>query len=32
MGGLSIVVFGLIAATARRIWVENKVDFAEPAT
>lgn len=30
LGGLSIVVFGLIAATAGRIWVENKVDFAEP--
>ncbi|HEV7436024.1 MAG TPA: solute carrier family 23 protein [Pseudorhizobium sp.] len=30
IGGLSIVVFGLIAATAGRIWVENKVDFAEP--
>jgi uracil-xanthine permease len=30
IGGLSIVVFGLIAATAGRIWVENKVDFSEP--
>lgn len=28
LGGLSIVVFGLIAATAARIWVANKVDFA----
>lgn len=28
IGGLSIVVFGLIAATAARIWVINKVDFA----
>jgi putative pyrimidine permease RutG len=28
IGGLSIVVFGLIAATAGRIWVENKVDFS----
>jgi len=28
IGGLSIVVFGLIAATAGRIWVENGVDFA----
>jgi xanthine/uracil permease len=28
LGGLSIVVFGLITATAGRIWVENKVDFA----
>jgi putative pyrimidine permease RutG len=30
LGGLSIVVFGLIAATAGRIWVENAVDFANP--
>ncbi len=30
LGGLSIVVFGLIAATAGRIWVENRVDFSEP--
>src|SRR3954452_11632301 len=29
IGGLSIVVFGLIAATAGRIWVEARVDFAE---
>jgi putative pyrimidine permease RutG len=29
IGGLSIVVFGLIAATAGRIWVENGVDFAQ---
>lgn len=30
IGGLSIVVFGLIAATAGRIWVEGKVDFSNP--
>jgi putative pyrimidine permease RutG len=30
MGGLSIVVFGLITATAGRIWVENRVDFSNP--
>jgi len=30
LGGLSIVVFGLIAATAGRIWVENGVDFSKP--
>lgn len=30
IGGLSIVVFGLIAAMAGRIWVENKVDFSDP--
>lgn len=29
LGGLAIVVFGLIAATAGRIWVENKVDFSD---
>ena len=28
LGGLSIVVFGLIAATAGRIWVQNAVDFS----
>lgn len=30
LGGLAIVVFGLIAATAGRIWVENNVSFADP--
>ena len=30
IGGLSIVVFGLIAAAAGRIWVENRVDFSQP--
>jgi len=30
IGGLSIVLFGLIAAMAGRIWVENKVDFSNP--
>ena len=30
LGGLAVVVFGLIAATAGRIWVENKVNFSEP--
>ena len=30
IGGLSIVVFGLIAATAGRIWAENRVDFSDP--
>jgi putative pyrimidine permease RutG len=28
-GGVSIVVFGLIAVAGARIWVENKVDFSE---
>jgi uracil-xanthine permease len=28
LGGMSIVLFGLIAATGARIWVENRVDFA----
>jgi putative pyrimidine permease RutG len=30
IGGLSIVLFGLIAAMAGRIWGENKVDFSDP--
>ncbi len=30
LGGLEIVLFGLIAAMAGRIWVENRVDFANP--
>lgn len=29
LGGLSIVLFGLIAATGARIWVENGVDFGK---
>lgn len=29
LGGLAIVLFGLIAATGGRIWVENKVDFSK---
>lgn len=28
IGGLTIVVFGLISATAGRIWVQNNVDFS----
>lgn len=28
IGGLELVVFGLIAATAGHIWVENRVDFS----
>ena len=31
MGGVSIVVFGLIAVAGAKIWVDNKVDFADPA-
>jgi uracil-xanthine permease len=30
IGGLSLVVFGLIAATAGRIWVVARVDFSDP--
>jgi uracil-xanthine permease len=30
IGGLSFVVFGLITATAGRIWTDNKVDFTNP--
>jgi uracil-xanthine permease len=29
IGGLAIVLFGLIATTGARIWVQNKVDFSE---
>ena len=31
MGGVSIVVFGLITIAGARIWVDNKVDFGDPA-
>lgn len=31
MGGVSIVVFGLIAVAGARIWVVNKVDFSDNA-
>ena len=31
MGGVSIVVFGLIAVAGARIWVVNRVDFADNA-
>ncbi len=29
MGGVSIVVFGLIAVAGARIWVDNRVDFSD---
>ena len=29
IGGMSIVVFGLIAITGARIWVVNQVDFSQ---
>jgi putative pyrimidine permease RutG len=29
MGGVSIVVFGLIATAGAKIWVDNKVDFSD---
>jgi uracil-xanthine permease len=29
MGGVSIVVFGLIAVAGAKIWVDNKVDFGD---
>jgi len=29
MGGVSIVVFGLIAVSGAKIWVDNKVDFGD---
>ncbi|HEU4565305.1 MAG TPA: solute carrier family 23 protein [Gemmatimonadaceae bacterium] len=28
LGGVSVVLFGLIAATGGRIWVQNRVDFS----
>ncbi len=31
MGGVSIVVFGLIAIAGAKIWVDNKVDFSDNA-
>jgi uracil-xanthine permease len=31
MGGVSIVVFGLIATAGAKIWVDNKVDFSDNA-
>lgn len=31
MGGVSIVVFGLIAVAGAKIWVDNKVDFSKNA-
>ena len=31
MGGVSIVVFGLIAIAGAKIWVDNKVDFSNNA-
>jgi xanthine/uracil permease len=30
MGGVSIVVFGLIAIAGAKIWVDNRVDFSDP--
>jgi len=29
MGGVSIVVFGLIAVAGARIWVDNRVNFSD---
>jgi len=29
LGGMSVVVFGLIAVTGARIWVVNRVDFSD---
>jgi uracil-xanthine permease len=31
MGGVSIMVFGLIATAGAKIWVDNKVDFSDNA-
>src|SRR6476661_3635217 len=32
MGGVSIVVFGLIAVAGAKIWVDNRVDFSQNRT
>jgi len=32
LGGLSVCVFGMIAAAMIRLWVENGVDFSSPRT
>jgi xanthine/uracil permease len=29
MGGVSIVVFGLIAVAGAKIWIDNRADFAD---
>ncbi len=29
LGGVSVVVFGLIAVSGARIWIQNRVDFAQ---
>ncbi|EFA76778.1 regulator of chromosome condensation domain-containing protein [Heterostelium album PN500] len=29
-GGLSIVLFGMVAATGARIWISNKINFSKP--
>lgn len=31
-GGISIVLFGLVAVSGARIWVENKIDFKDSRT
>ena len=31
MGGVSIVVFGLITIAGAKIWIDNQVDFSQPA-
>ena len=31
ISGLSIVIFGLVAATAARVWSEHNVDFSKPS-
>ncbi|GBQ70706.1 xanthine/uracil permease [Ameyamaea chiangmaiensis NBRC 103196] len=32
VGGLALGLFGLIAATMVRVWIESRVDFSTPAT
>ncbi|KAJ3311370.1 hypothetical protein HDV04_004095 [Boothiomyces sp. JEL0838] len=31
IGGLEIILFGLVAATGARIWIQNKIDFSDSA-
>jgi uracil-xanthine permease len=30
LGGLTIILFGLVAATGARIWIQNRIDFGDP--
>ncbi|WP_246195413.1 uracil-xanthine permease family protein [Halopolyspora algeriensis] len=32
LGGITVVLYGMIGLLGARIWVQNRVDFADPAT